>query len=154
MKRIDLLVQYKGGGFAGCYWEWNYFAFDSQGNFHDIGSSGYKAIIDEATALGLLQNEPNISIMGSRDYYTYPLTTEGLKIFADESNASHVKAVAEALEELLGITVFAHCSECGRLLSVAGLDLAGWSGDGGISYSAKDLICYECDQEDRQCSQD
>ena len=38
----DTLVQYKGGGYSGCFWEWNYGVFDDDGEFHVIFASGSK----------------------------------------------------------------------------------------------------------------
>ena len=42
MFKRNSLIQYKGGGYDGCFWEWNYAWFDARGHFHDIYSSGYK----------------------------------------------------------------------------------------------------------------
>ena len=36
----NTLVQYKGGGYDGCFWEWNFCYFDKDGVWHDIFSSG------------------------------------------------------------------------------------------------------------------
>lgn len=29
--KTNILVQYQGGGYDGCIWEWNYFYIDKQG---------------------------------------------------------------------------------------------------------------------------
>lgn len=38
--RTNILCQYQGGGYDGCFWEWNYFYIDKQGGFHNIAASG------------------------------------------------------------------------------------------------------------------
>lgn len=53
----NLLVQYKGGSYDGCHWEWNYFLFDSVGVFYDIASSGCNGIDNEEEARELLSNK-------------------------------------------------------------------------------------------------
>ena len=40
--RPNTIVQYKGGGYDGCIWEWNYAYLDSQGEFHCIVATGYR----------------------------------------------------------------------------------------------------------------
>ena len=35
----NTIVQYKGGGYDGCFWEHNYDYFDGEGHFHCIGSA-------------------------------------------------------------------------------------------------------------------
>jgi hypothetical protein len=40
----NTLVAYKGGGYDGCWWEWNYCYIDKDGQFRDIFSSGYRGI--------------------------------------------------------------------------------------------------------------
>lgn len=36
----NTIVQYKGGGYDGCFWEQNYAYFDGEGNFHNIVATG------------------------------------------------------------------------------------------------------------------
>jgi hypothetical protein len=36
----NILVQYQGGGYSGCVWEWNFAYFDNDGKFYDVYSSG------------------------------------------------------------------------------------------------------------------
>ena len=37
---VDTIVQYKGGGYDGCFWEWNYAYYDRNGVFHSLYHSG------------------------------------------------------------------------------------------------------------------
>jgi len=42
----NVLVCYQGGGYDGCYWEWNFFYFNADREFVDIHSSGRDGITD------------------------------------------------------------------------------------------------------------
>jgi len=54
MKYKNLLVLYQGGGYDGCFWEYNFFYFDSTGKFHNIFTSGYAGIKTEKQAKDML----------------------------------------------------------------------------------------------------
>jgi len=43
----SLLVMYQGGGYDGCFWEWNFFAFDRDGKFFNIFTSGRDGVKTE-----------------------------------------------------------------------------------------------------------
>ena len=146
----NILVQYKGGGYDGCFWEWNYFIIDDLCEFHSIIASGRKGIEDRSEAMKLLTSHPEQG-HGRQAYYTYPLTEEGLKEFAIESNASHVIAVASYLFEHYGIIVKTECEECGRTIDVLESYESNFRGYGGLSYAAQDLICSDCEYEREFC---
>ena len=46
-----VLIQYSGGGYDGCIWEWNLGLFDHLGRWHTIYSSGYAGISSTDEAL-------------------------------------------------------------------------------------------------------
>ena len=58
----NVLVQYDGGGYDGCIWEWNYFYIDTDGGFHDIASSGTGGIDNLKEAIELMENGKNIAL--------------------------------------------------------------------------------------------
>ena len=39
---INKLVKYQGGGYEGCWWEWNFFMYDQDGEFYSIIATGQK----------------------------------------------------------------------------------------------------------------
>jgi len=133
------LVQYKGGGYDGCFWEWNYAViFDNewQTQFIDIFSSGRNGIKNLDDMLDHLNNDSG--------YYLYNLDQKGLKTFANESNAGHVLGVARFLYENLGIELYADCTMCeNEFLAYDGI-LEGFEGCGGIEIQATELICPDC----------
>jgi hypothetical protein len=150
----NILVQYKGGGYDGCHWEWNYFVIDWNGEFHNIASSGYKGIDNLTDAIELLEQKPVPKVDGFYvphvqriGFYRYSLDSAiELTDYADSSNASHAIHVAVWLQDNMNIVIEAHCYECERLLPVTAMFENNWAGDGGISYSAKDLFCSDCQE--------
>ena len=59
MFKRNSLVQYKGGGYDGCFWEHNYAWIDARGHFHDIYSSGYKGCRTLKTLTAAFANRPD-----------------------------------------------------------------------------------------------
>lgn len=134
----NLLVEYKGGGYNGCFWEWNYFAWDDNGHFNNIRSTGYKGVKDEREALAMILDkdldrkrfEPEL----------VDLSNEAAVIdFVDNGNASLMKLVADS-----GVPLKGHCQHCENLFDVKDMIAGSYSGDGGITISAKDLYCEDC----------
>ncbi len=55
----NILVEYKGGGYSGCIWEWNYFYIDKQGVFHDVFSSGRAGISNKQDGQKYIDKDPD-----------------------------------------------------------------------------------------------
>lgn len=134
------LVEYKGGGSDGNFWQWNYFIYDEDGRFVNLHSTGYKGVKDE--------NEAN-ELLTSGDYYR----TDGMTIldlndleavidFVDNGNASLMKMLAGKHYELSSLV--GHCCECGDIFPVSDMIAGDESGDGGLAISAKNLYCEDC----------
>lgn len=109
--KTNILVQYRGGGYAGCIWEWNYFYIDKQKKFHNIASSGCAGIDNLQDAKKLIKNEPD-------DLYIYDMgKDEDIAIFSKESNAIYITGVFQFFDDNideLGIEFFVICGECGN----------------------------------------
>ncbi len=106
--KTNILVQYQGGGYNGCYWEWNYFYIDKQGDFHNIQSSGSAGIETFKAAQELIEQEKTST-------FIYDLSNEqDIITFCKESNAVHVTGVLQWFEDNLdtGVEFFAVCSAC------------------------------------------
>ncbi len=130
MVKNNTLYQYQGGGYSGCYWEWNFFFVDKQGKFHDIFSSGSAGITDKVRA-NIVEDEGDLD-------FSYCLDDPAqLDDFAKNVNGSLVIGVVNWFAEVLQIDgPYAVCKECGTKLS--DLDDIGTTGDG------KDTLCYDC----------
>ena len=136
----NVLVQYQGGGYEGCFWEWNYFFLDKEGSFHDIFSSGRGGIETAERAKELLASDDT--------FYTYDMTDDkAIEDFSRECNVVNVTGVLQWFDDNPqdGIEFFVLCSECGeRQTDMSELSLEEWHGCGGTQNTADKLLCPEC----------
>jgi len=147
----NILVQYKGGGYDGCFWEWNYFAFDNEGNFHVVAASGCAGIKTVADALELL--------LTSDKYHVYDLTSKSeIHSFCNSTAKPYVLGVAKFFNDgndnpnasdYIGSYDFPSgeftfpCDSCGR--EVTDGILEDFHGCGGVAMTADTLVCEECE---------
>ncbi len=127
--KTNILVQYSGGGYDGCIWEWNYFYIDKQGEFHDIQSSGCAGIDNKQDAIELLEQDKSTT-------YVYDLDNEqDIETFSRETHAAHVSGVLQWFEAYndLEIEFFVVCSECkGHITSDE------------LTVTESELLCDDC----------
>ena len=96
------LVQYQGGGYDGCFWEWNFFYLDGD-KFHDIYSSGRAGITTKEKALELLESEDN--------FYTYNLDDKkDLRETSVEINPVYLKGIVRWCDGVPCFSILATCS--------------------------------------------
>ena len=136
----NILVQYQGGGYDGCIWEWNFFYIDKQGDFHDVYSSGC-AGIKTAAGLHVLDTDED-------DVYVYNLSdVKAIETLNKEANACNVAGVLKWFEDnpQEDVEFFAVCSECNETITdYSDVCLENWHGCGGIASTADALLCSEC----------
>jgi len=135
------LLQYKGGGYSGCIWEWNYSAVVTEGEcagYYVIYASGRYGCTTAEQWEVFEQNARE------RDLYRYTLTEAGLASFVEESNAGHVKGVGDWLYNEFGIEVMATCEDCGREFPTTDMLAGGLEGCGGIAVQFSELFCENC----------
>lgn len=102
----DTLVCYQGGGYDGCFWEWNYAFLDKTGKFHDLMSSGRN---------GCETEEALIANMGDAKYGEYELIPmSNIKKFIDEYATISVQEVIRKLNTEHGFSISLYCCECGQ----------------------------------------
>jgi hypothetical protein len=151
MREVDLtwcVVAYKGGGFNGCWWQWNYFAFDGDGEWFNVYSSGYKGITapDQFDhTIHFDENDNPYFLIRKERCHLYKVdVTEDSLAFADAYNPGHVAAVAAVMEKR-GIVMRGECDECGEVFDIRSMDPTNWAGDGhGIQLEANSLVCRAC----------
>lgn len=143
----NILIQYKGGGYDGCFWEWNYCLIDKKGNFHNIESSGSHGISEKE----MLINRITTSKVGS-EFFIYNFSNVAdLKAFAGESNPQHVLGVAKWIEEnepdISKNYIPLICGECENDADSdeIGLNPNDYQGDGGIGIQYNSLLCHSCE---------
>jgi len=141
-KMNNVLIQYKGGGYDGCFWEWNY-AVVVDGEFHDIYSGGRKGCKTREDMDAFIKDARAI------DYWLYDIySKEELAEFAKESNEGHVISVAQFLTKF-DIAVYIECDLCGKNIKAANCIPGGYKGAGGIAMQATEAICATCQIEKR-----
>lgn len=147
----NVLVQYQGGGYDGCIWEWNYFYLDRGGKFHDVWHTGCAGIDSQEDAMDLLSSNRS---MAQDKPFVYDLTDENvIEMFGKESNPGHVFGVLQWFNanREFGVEFFARCKGCGEKIYCADdASLQEWHGCGGIMFSPNALICHIC-REDNTC---
>ncbi len=144
-QKTNILVQYDGGGYDGCIWEYNYFYIDKQGTFENIAASGTGGITDLKDAMDLLENNGNSF---STDVSVYSLDSEeNMKRFAEETACPHVLGVIRWFNNYNSPDAepFAICSECEqKIFDADEIHLIDIHGCGGIMSTADNMLCYEC----------
>lgn len=145
----NLLVAYHGGGYDGCFWEWNWFAFDKDGNFQNLASSGRHGVKTVEEALEKIKGAEV-----EETTWTYDLTDEKeIESFQRNHSVPHVVGVVDKLNSgewgeydtpnCEG--VWCRCDVCKKkVLYECDIVLDGWHGCGGIASTADDKICVEC----------
>lgn len=89
----NILVQYRGGGYSGNFWEWNFFWIDKQGQFHNIFSSGREGIETKERAFELLEQDESST-------YVYHLDNpDDLRVFATKTHSTLVVMVVQYFRE-------------------------------------------------------
>lgn len=128
--KINILVQYQGGGYSGCYWEWNYFYIGKRGDFHNIQSSGSAGIDNLKAAQELIEQD------GSGTFVYDMSNEQDIKTFSKESHPIHVSGVLQWFNDNyeLGVQFFAVCSACDG--QIADHD--------DIVIESTDLLCWDC----------
>jgi hypothetical protein len=133
----NILVQYKGGGYDGCFWEWNFALFDSNGKFHNLFSSG---------VLGVKTAEEAQEKASDDDSFVYDLTKkESIKEFLLENADANAKNIAEKINEIYDNSfILITCEECGLDVKPADIYHTGYKGNGGIGVVQLGRVCSDC----------
>lgn len=151
MKPIrNVLVQYKGGGYDGCYWEWNFFMFDGRGKFHNLASSGRHGIETAEQAKELMRSK-NFK----EESYVYNLKNKkAVKEFSDETNPRLVDIIGTKLNNILKKPIVSfECDECGSEIALNHEgnnyprmfhDPHNYTGNGGVGIIQYGKLCEDC----------
>ena len=168
--RHTLLV-YKGGGFDGCFWEWNAALWDHKGQFHDIYSSGRSGLFQYEKSKGIIQasrtstrpcnttyeaaEELALDMIknGEQSCETIDLTDpKRIAYFSRTWAVPFVYSTVLAVNKLLPEQpMFWLCTACNKHVKNDEGTLEGWHGCGGIASTADDLLCDAC-HEEGECS--
>ena len=130
------LIQYKGGGYDGCHWEWNWFLFDSEGSFHNLASTGCMGVKDLAEAIETLNGD---------GHYVYKLNKAGIEAFVTECNDMCVNHVSKMINKAYGEDLISiKCPICEQKTDPEYMVSTGYSGNGGVGIVELDYVCGDC----------
>lgn len=139
---IGKLVQYQGGGYDGCIWEWNFAYYHLDGKFHDIfssGSMGCKTDADMQAHIAAAHRKGNLE-----DVYVYDLCNEQeVEEFTTETNEGLVIAVAKELHKL-GVDILATCDACGKKHLAYTMIPEKPREAGGVRIKYTSMVCEDC----------
>lgn len=148
--RRNLLVQYKGGGYDGCYWEWNFFLFDGRGRFHNLMSTGHRGIQTAEQAKALLDCKPSkifpYTYTLREELYRYNLKSKSsLKEFRVETSNKLVDKIGTLVNTLYKKEVISFkCFDCSNLVFLNSTN----SGYPRMFHADSDYKCEEAYCED------
>ena len=135
------LIQYKGGGYDGCHWEWNFFLSIKQpgkDRFIDVFSSGHHGIDCPKKQINLKDES----------YYVYNLDdADSMQELATQSNTSLLAGLIKVINNNLldDCPIYAVCDVCeNQIYDYDLLVQEGWHGCGGIASCSSKIICIEC----------
>jgi hypothetical protein len=142
----NTLIQYKGGGYDGCFWEYNYAFIDEDGNFHDVFSSGYRGCKTFEKLQHLYAGEPN-------EFQFTDMTSEQERdTFADQEAVPAVVGIAKWFEKNgIDFTFAPKCDCCGERFAATEGHGDKYKCVGGIEIVAQKVVCSTC-HEAHSCS--
>lgn len=127
----DKLLYYQGGGYSGCIWEWNFCFWDSDGQWHNLFSSGCGGLKTETEALELAKTlKHKAELVDLTD-------AERFKQFQKDNNAGLVLAIAEELNKDYNYNLEIICAGCG-------CNFVADHSENDTAIDNYDIICYEC----------
>jgi len=172
-----ILVQYQGGGYSGCHWEWNIGLFDPWGRWHSLFHSGDKGLGPDQGDLavqrfglqGVEHQDPTAPLVDEeihdtggfsrKGFVTRYLDPEALAMFLNQMNPGLALSIAKWLVSRShykdyiadrNIAVSLECGRCQELCPVDDLyvDPHCYHGDGGVGVVYEGLVCNDCSTED------
>ena len=124
------IISYRGGGYDGCLWEWNYSYYNGKEWNHFISTGALGAKDDED-----LQKR----IQGTHDVYKIPEDWD--ELLSNESKLCILRILPH-LDEF-GMGIYVPCDICEQDVEDIHHEV-GWHGIGGIMSAPNMIICQDC----------
>ena len=140
------LVIYRGGCYDGCFWEWNAFLWNKDGQFDDIYSSGHFGVKDETAALSKTREIKGENKDGEAVYLVY--SRKDMNEFQRDFAPSLVRGVLKALQDFYQndpkYKGFIACDKCGNEMELHEIHFVNYQDEGGIVIAPHTKICEQC----------
>lgn len=152
----NTMLQYRGGGCDGCFWEWNACFWDSKGVWHDINASGRAGLELESQALEYLKDKTKFYGGPRAEAFIIKLDKpNSVKKFVKDSALMFVISCASVVNDLEDKDIIGlECPDCKNTIypnSTRDKDYSEWQfdpnnyhGDGGIGIVFEGFICSDC----------
>lgn len=137
----NCLVQYHGGGYEGCFWEYNYAFLDAHGSFHCLLATGRKGLKTAEELAAHLAEE-----RGYDTVYTYQMDQpKQAREFVKETNDPGVLLVAEWLHRNWPeLDLVDDCTACCKPFPLWSAVHDSYHGNGGIGIVLTGRVCADC----------
>ena len=141
------LMIYQGGGYDGCFWEWNAGYFDAEGEWCSLHHSGHAGIkdgdLDKALAMAKKLKD------GTEKGDLIPLSAvKKLREFNENYAPPLVVHVVDALHGVFtGCKAMVTCDDCGEVIPADEYDyihFVDYRSNGGCSYNPEKKLCSDC----------
>ena len=141
------LTQYRGGGYDGCHWEWNFF-MDIDGEHHDISGSYYYTVFHDIFSSGRcgISKASDKYKLNDRQYVYDLDNPDEVKDFVTESQPQLVLGVAKYIEENTDVDMKLTCPICEQEWCADEIMLHphDYKGYGGTAIAHESYLCNEC----------
>lgn len=143
MKQVNLLVQYQGGGYEGCYWEWNFCLVDDKDTptqFQNIFATGRNGVRSLEDVCGVLEESETLvfDLSDPEEWVRFCSRDRENRVtphfFVGVSNW-----LCENREDISYLPI---CSCCGD--TATEYVFGDFHGEGGCSYVSGCLLCVSC----------
>lgn len=143
LKWRSALIQYAGGGYDGCVWEWNYAFLDPNGKFHNVLSTGSRGCtsmddLEQVLTMEFDSFPPNPAVM-------FLAQEDSFEAFRAKTNDGNVLFVAKWLQEHWPeFTFHGSCDTCQGRFPIHTAEHDGYTGNGGIGIAMEGIVCPAC----------
>jgi hypothetical protein len=132
------LVIYQGGGFDGCFWQWNWGFIREDGTWDSIHASGRRGCPTMEKLVQYIMDAPTFG-----DIQIIPVS-ELAEHFVGKYNDGIVLNAMRHLASEHGIHVEAECQECHQTFDVAQMHNYSYHGEGGMAVALDGIVCDDC----------
>lgn len=148
LKKLDkpnTLIKYQGGGYDGCFWEWNYAFIDEDGDYLSIFHSGCNGCPTKQEMIEFIENTdvyPSFHNINDK---------KAMQKFTDDCSIDHLllRIARFFVDNEIKIDLTAKCSCCHKRFDVINHgEINGYGenacGIGGIRIANRDIVCSDC----------
>jgi len=146
---VDKLIIYKGGGYDGCFWEYNA-ALSRDGKLYNIYTSGRAGIPGfNGSKIDVLEKSEEVDAaikhaMGEEGWEVCLDVQADIDGLTKRLPANFVKCILGRVTDITDLRYEVLCSLCDVYIGVDEAELSDAHGCGGLMSCCDDFVCDEC----------